>query len=450
MKNKIKKIKYNNLNGEFSVDGDKSISHRAIMIGSIAEGITEISGFLKGEDCISTIRCFRDLGIKIQEDNITNTIRVHGKGLNGLTKPKNTLDVGNSGTTMRLISGILVAQNFNTTLTGDSSIQKRPMQRVIDPLIQMGAGISSLSNDGKAPLLINNIQDTKNKKLNSINYIMPIATAQVKSAIILASLYASTPTQITEKFQTRNHTELMLKSFGADIQVSKDNKNIIVNPITQKNKLKAQKIDICGDISSASFFIAGALITPNSHIIIKNVGINKTRTGFLDVLIKMGANINLISNNKNNNNNNNNFEKSCDIEVKYSKLTACEIGGSTIPLMIDEIPLFALVASFADGISVVKDAEELKFKESNRLTTTAIELNKIGASIKETQDGLIINGNLNKNFEGGVCESYNDHRIAMMLVIASLRSKNSIELNNHSCINISFPNFFDILDKLNN
>ena len=423
----MKKILLNNksLNGKTTVLGDKSISHRAIMIGALAEGITNIKGFLKGEDCIATINCFKELGIKIVENE--DMISVYGNGLYGLKKPKNQLYVGNSGTTIRLISGILSAQKFSSIVTGDSSIIKRPMKRIVEPLSLMGANIES--DNGFAPLYING------SNLKGIEYNMPIASAQVKSAILLASLFAKNKTTIIEKYKSRDHSEIMLKQFGANISI---NNNVIEsNPIS---KLIPQNINICGDISSACFIIVGALITKNSHIIIENVGINPTRTGFLEVLLKMGANIKFL------NIKYINGEKVCDIEVKSSKLKACDISGDIIPKMIDEIPLFALVASLASGTSVVKDAEELKFKESNRIKTISTELNKIGANIIETSDGMIIEGD--KIFYGNECESYNDHRIAMCIAIASLVCNEPIILNNYECVNISFPNFFDILENL--
>lgn len=423
----MKKILLHNksLKGKAEVLGDKSISHRAIMFGALAEGVTNVTGFLKGEDCISTINCFKQLGIKIEENE--NVISIYGNGLYGLKKPESQLYVGNSGTTIRLISGILSAQQFSSNITGDSSIIKRPMKRIIEPLSLMGATIES--NNGLAPLNITG------GNLNGIEYNMPVASAQVKSAILLASLFANGKTTIIEKYKSRDHSEIMLKQFGADINV---NNNVVEsNPI---NKLVPQNIKICGDISSACFIIVGALITKNSHIIIENVGINPTRTGFLEVLLKMGANINFL------NIQYINGEKVCDIEVKSSQLKSCNISGDIIPRMIDEIPLFALVASLANGTSVVKDAEELKFKESNRIKTISSELNKIGANIKETDDGMIIEGN--KGFYGNECESYNDHRIAMCIAIASLVCDEPIILNNYECINISFPNFFDILENL--
>lgn len=422
----LKQLLYNkNLNGRFSVLSDKSISHRAIMLGALSEGKTIIKNFLNAEDCLSTINCFKDMGIKITEDN--NIVTVYGNGLYGLKKPKSTLYVGNSGTTIRLISGILSAQNFSCSITGDSSILKRPMKRIIEPLSLMGANISS--KDYFAPLQI------ESSSLKGIKYNMPIDSAQVKSCILLASLYAKGNTVVIERNKSRNHTEIMLDYFGADIKIK--NNIIQTKPI---KKLNPQNITICGDISSASFFIVSALITKNSHIIIENVGINPTRTGFLEILLKMGANINLL------NTRYINGEKVADIEVKSSKLKSCDISGDIIPKMIDEIPLFALVASLSDGTSIVKDATELKFKESNRINTIATELNKIGANIIQTDDGMIIEGG--KKFVAKECKSYKDHRIAMCMAVASLVCEEPIFLEDADCVNISFPNFFDLLESL--
>lgn len=420
-----KKLIYNkNLKGITTILGDKSISHRAIMLGAISEGITTIKGILKGEDCLNTIECFKNMGVKIED--YKDIIKIYGNGLYGLKQPKEELYVGNSGTTIRLISGILSAQKFNAKITGDTSIEKRPMKRIIEPLSLMGAKIKS--NNNFAPLKFTP------SLLKGINYKMPIDSAQVKSAILLASLYAKGETIIEENFKSRNHTEIMLKNFGANISI----KNNIIKS-SNINKLNAQNIEIFGDISSACFIIVGALITKNSHIIIKNVGINPTRTGFLEVLLNMGANINFL------NIKYVNGEKICDIEVKSSNLKSFNIYGEIIPRMIDEIPLFAIVASLSNGVSIVKDAKELKFKESNRIKTI-LEFNKIGANIKETNDGLIIEGN--RHFIGNKCESYNDHRIAMCLAIASLICKEPIILNNYECINISFPTFFKVLEDL--
>lgn len=421
-----KELIYNkNLNGEITVPGDKSISHRAIIFGALAEGVSKVKGVLKGEDCIATMNCFRELGIKIEEEG--DDIYVYGNGLYGLKKPNKELFAGNSGTTMKLLSAILSVQDFSTVITGDSSLSKRPMKNLITPLSMMGADISS-TNDF-CPLYING------SKLKGIEYTMPSPTAQVKSAILLASLYADGDTTIIEKIKSRNHTEIMFRQFGLDIHI----KDGVIHT-SKVDKIIPAEIEVCGDISSASFIIAGAVITENSHVIIRNVGVNPTRMGFVQALIKMGANIKLLNARVVNS------EKVADIEVKSSKLNGIEISGEIIPLMIDEVPLFALVASLADGTSVVRDAVDLRGKETDRIKAIVTELNKLGADIKETKDGMIIQGN--KTFVATECESYNDHRIAMCLVIASLVCKEPIMVDNIDCINVSFPNFFEILDKL--
>jgi len=403
------------------VDGDKSISHRAVMIGAIAEGTTVIHNFLNGADCVSTIECFRSMGIKIELDN--KTVVVHGKGLYGLTQPSQALDVGNSGTTIRLLCGLLSAQNFSSTLTGDDSIKKRPMDRVITPLQMMGADITY------PPINING------KKINSVEYTLPVASAQVKSAILFASLFAETETIINEPIPTRNHTELMLNYFGGKIHT--ENKKIISTPI---KRLEAKEITIPNDISSAAFFIVASLICENSYVTLTNVGVNPTRMGLITTLQKMGGDIKL-KNHKTLAN-----EPVCDIEVKSSKLTATEISGDIIPSMIDEIPIFSIAALFATGTTIIKNAEELKFKESNRLSALATELKKLNAKIEETTDGLIIEGG--HVLYGDKVSTYNDHRIAMSLAIASLKTIGHVELDNPDCVNISFPRFFDILKRL--
>lgn len=414
-----------NITGKINVPGDKSISHRAIMIGSISEGITEIDGFLKGKDCISTINCFKNLGIIIEE--YKNKIIVYGKGIYGLKRPQDILNVENSGTTIRLISGILAAQKFSCEISGDSSILKRPMERIIKPLLKMGAEI--YSENGLAPLKI------KGANLTGIEYEMPIASAQVKSAILLASLYAKGKTTIFEKEPTRNHSEIMLNYFGANIIVQGN--KITCNPI---ERLIGKKIYVSGDFSSAAFFITATLILPNSSILIENVGVNKTRIGFLKTIIKMGGNIKIL------NKRNINGEDVADISVKSSKLKGTEVSGEIVPTMIDEIPLFALLATLAKGESIVKNATELKVKESNRIHSVKEELNKLGAGIRETDDGMIIKGS--RRLRGSICNSHNDHRIAMCISIASLVCDGNTVLNNPECVDISFPNFFEILENL--
>lgn len=416
----------NNINTEITVPGDKSISHRAVMFGSLAKGDTEITGFLTGDDCMSTISCFRKLGVDIDIDG--EHIIVHGKGLHGLSTPKEVLDVGNSGTTIRLISGILAAQPFDTVLNGDASIQKRPMKRVILPLTEMGADIES-TNNGYAPLTIHG------KKLHSIEYTMPVASAQVKSSILLASLFAEGETVINEPVASRDHTEIMLNYFGANI-TNTDGK-IVSKPV---DELYAKPVEVPGDISSAAFFMVAGLIVPNSHIIIKNVGINPTRTGIIDALKSMGGDISIL------NERTAGGEAVADIEVKTSQLKATTLSGDIIPRMIDEIPVFAVAALHAEGTTTVKDAQELKVKESNRIATMSEELKKMGANITETEDGMIIPGN--QSLKGAVTESHLDHRVAMSIAIAALTAEGSTTINNSDCVAISFPDFYKILDSL--
>lgn len=414
------------LKGSIKIPGDKSISHRAVMFGSIAKGDTNIKGFLTGDDCMSTIACFRKLGIDIETagENVT----VHGKGLRGLKAPKGTLDVGNSGTTIRLISGILSAQDFDCVLNGDASIRKRPMRRIIDPLSLMGADIES-TNGGYAPLTIHG------KKLNAIEYTMPVASAQVKSSILLASLFAEGTTVIREPVASRDHTEIMLNYFGANI---KNSKGIITS--TPVEELYGGDIEVPGDISSAAFFIAAGLIVPNSHIIIENVGVNPTRTGIVDAFKAMGGNVNII------NERSSGGEPVADIEVKTSHLRSITLEGSIIPRMIDEIPVFAVAALCAEGTTVVKDAEELKVKESNRIATMSEELGKLGVTIEETDDGMIIKGG--QRIKSGTVYSHLDHRVAMSCAVAGLIGDGDTCITDADCVGISFPDFYEKLESL--
>lgn len=414
------------LKGTIKIPGDKSISHRAVMFGSLAKGDTEITGFLRGDDCMSTISCFKKLGIDI--DVTDDKVIVHGKGLKGLSAPKETLDVGNSGTTIRLISGILSAQNFDSVLNGDASIQKRPMKRVINPLSLMGASIDS-TNDGYAPLTIHG------SKLKAIEYTMPVASAQVKSAILLASLFAEGTTVINEPVASRDHTEIMLNYFGADI---KNNKGVITsNPVEE---LYGRNLEVPGDISSAAFFMVAGLVVPDSHIIIENVGINPTRTGIIDALQAMGGYVKVLNERKSGG------ELVGDIEVKTSHLKATTLEGSIIPRMIDEIPVFAVAALCAEGTTYVKDASELKVKESNRIATMSTELGKMGVTITETDDGMIIEGN--QKLKGSTVYSHLDHRVAMSCAIAALIAEGRTTITDADCVGISFPDFYDILENL--
>ena len=342
------KLKYKHpLKGEVTIPGDKSISHRAVMFGALAKGTTEVTNFLQGADCLSTIDCFRRLGISIE--NTQDKILVHGKGLHGLSKPDTMLDVGNSGTTTRLISGILAGQKFETTLNGDESIQTRPMKRIMEPLSMMGSDITSIRGNNCAPLCI------KGAPLHGIHYKSKVASAQVKSCILLAGLYADGTTSVTEPSVSRNHTELMLRGFGADV-VCKD-KTASITPVSE---LFSQKIEVPGDISSAAYFIAAGLIVPGSEILVKNVGINPTRDGLIRVCQAMGADMTLLNKRENGG------EPVADVLVRYSSLNAATIEGEIIPTLIDEIPMIAVMACFAKGTTIIKDAAELKVKESNR------------------------------------------------------------------------------------
>lgn len=418
----IKRIKQS-----ITVPGDKSISHRAIMLSSIAEGESKIHNFLMGDDCLSTIKCFRKMQVPIEI--IENKIKVKGVGLKGLKKPDSTLDVGNSGTTIRLMCGILAGQNFDCEITGDDSIQNRPMDRIIIPLGQMGSVINSIKKEGCAPLRI------QGNKLTAINYNMPVASAQVKSAVLLAGIYAEGTTSILEIQKSRDHTERMLNYMGTNIK--QDGLSILFNP---PNRLYAKEIYVPGDISSAAFFLVLGAIVRDAEILIENVGLNPTRTGIIDVLKLMGANIK-ISNKRILNR-----EPVGDIYITDSDLKGIEIGGNIIPRLIDEIPVIAVAATLAEGVTVIRDAEELKVKESNRIKAIVTELKKIGAHIEETDDGMIVYGK--KSLQGGTVESYNDHRIAMALSMAGLLSEEGVVINSSHCVDISFPNFFDILDRM--
>ena len=422
----MKFTRSNGLHGEVTIPGDKSISHRSVMFGSIAKGETEITNFLQGADCLSTISCFRAMGIEIENDG--NRVLVHGKGLHGLTKPNHVLDCGNSGTTTRLISGILSAQNFDVTLTGDASIQKRPMKRIMDPLSLMGADIRSINENGCAPLAISG------RPLHGIHYQSPVASAQVKSAILLAGLYADGETRVTEPYVSRNHSELMLSHFGADVHT--EDTTAVIRPVKE---LYGQKIEVPGDISSAAFFLAAGLLIPDSEILIRNVGINPTRDGILRICKDMGADITLL-------NEKTSGEPTADLLVRSSILHGTVIGGSVIPTLIDELPMIAAMACFADGETIIKDASELKVKESNRIAVMVENLSAMGADVEETEDGMIIRGG--KPLHGAVIDSHLDHRIAMTFAITGCMAEGETEILGAECVNISYPGFYDDLKRL--
>ncbi|WP_408021607.1 3-phosphoshikimate 1-carboxyvinyltransferase [Siminovitchia acidinfaciens] len=415
------------LSGTFRVPGDKSISHRAVMLGAIADGKTKVHGLLTGDDCLNTIDCFRKLGVQISQEG--EYVEIDGTGFDGLKEPHEILDVGNSGTTIRLMLGILAGAPFHTCLIGDDSITNRPMDRVARPLRQMGAKIDGRENGSFAPISI------RGGGLEGIDYASPVASAQVKSAILLAGLQAEGTTTVIEPQTSRDHTERMLTAFGCQVEVDG-----LKTTIKGKQDLKGTTIQVPGDISSAAFFLIAGAIVPNSELKIKNVGINPTRTGILEVLEEMGADI-LIEETDSNN-----FEPVADITIKTSVLKGIEIGGDIIPRLIDEIPIIALAATQAKGRTVIKDAAELKVKETNRIDTVVDELSKMGAKIEATEDGMIIHGGT--ELLPAVVNSHGDHRIGMMLAIASCIAKGETVIENSEAISISYPNFFQHLKEL--
>ena len=411
----IKKL--TNLHGELTVPGDKSISHRAVMFGSLAKGTTKITHFLEGADCLSTISCFRKMGIDIENNN--GEILVHGKGLHGLSAPVDILDVGNSGTTTRLISGILAGQNFVSELTGDDSIQSRPMKRIMTPLLSMGADIASIKGNNCVPLRI------IGHPLKAIHYDSPVASAQVKSCVLLAGMYSDGITSVTEPVLSRNHTEIMLNYFGARVTSEGTTASIAPEPY-----LFAREITVPGDISSAAYFIAAGLLVPGSEILLKNVGINPTRDGLLRVCKDMGADITLLNVNMDG-------EPTADLLVRASSLHGTTVGGEIIPTLIDEIPMIAVMAAFAEGTTVIKDAKELKVKESDRILVMAENLSRMGADITPTDDGMIIHGG--KPLHGAEIDSYLDHRVAMSFAVAGLLCDGPLSIKGGDCVKISYP-----------
>lgn len=420
------------LKGEVTIPGDKSISHRSIMLGSIALGTTEITHFLEGADCLSTIDCFHKMGVEIERK--PSSILVHGKGLRGLTAPASTLNVGNSGTTTRLISGILSGQNFATTLSGDDSLNSRPMKRIMTPLNTMGAHIRSLNDNGCAPLHI------RPGALHGIHYQSPVASAQVKSAVLLAGLYADSPTSVTEPALSRNHTELMLQGFGAYVATDLHTDGTATAHVEPCKELYGQQICVPGDISSAAYFIAAALLVPGSELLVKNVGTNFTRAGFLKVCKAMGADIETVSQTIEGG------ESRADLLVRYSHLKGTVIEGDIIPTLIDEIPMIAIMAAFADGQTVIRDAAELKVKETNRIDTVTVGLKAMGADITPTDDGMIIEGTGHLN--GASIQSHLDHRIAMAFSVAGLASDGETQIVDSQCVDVSYPEFYATLNSI--
>ena len=418
--------KQTRLRGELTVPGDKSISHRAVMFGSLAQGTTRITHFLEGADCLSTISCFRKMGVDIERN--ASEILVHGKGLHGLSAPSGILDVGNSGTTTRLISGILAGQSFTSELNGDASIQSRPMKRIMTPLQSMGADIVSIKGNGCAPLRITG------KPLQAVHYQSPVASAQVKSCVLLAGMYADGITSVTEPVLSRNHTEIMLNYLGAKVTSQGTTASIEPEPL-----LRAREIQVSGDISSAAYFIAAGLLTPNSQILLRNVGINPTRDGILKVCRAMGADITLLNVNEEG-------EPVADLLIRSSQLHGTTVEGSIIPTLIDEIPMIAVMAAFAEGTTVIRDAAELKVKESDRIAVVTEGLRRMGADIQPTEDGMIIHGG--KPLQGAKINSYLDHRIAMSFAVAGTICDGTMDIVNGDCVNISYPGFYKDLYSL--
>ncbi|MSN24340.1 MAG: 3-phosphoshikimate 1-carboxyvinyltransferase [Geobacter sp.] len=415
------------LKGDLTVPGDKSISHRSIMLGAIANGITTVRGFLRGEDNMSTMHAFRSMGVRIDDDG--ETLSIHGLGLHGLQEPGDVLDCGNSGTTIRLITGLLSGQSFFSVVTGDQYLRKRPMKRVVEPLTRMGARILGRNQGSLAPLAISG------GLLKAIDYQSPVSSAQIKSSIMLAGLYADGETTVREPSLSRDHSERMFRQFGASLERFEDG-------VTVRGgyELTAQEVSVPGDISSAAFFIVAALVTPNSEIIIRNVGVNPTRTGVIDILKAMGGDIELLDQRELSG------EPVADIQVRSSKLKGISISGSVVPRAIDEFPAVCVAAACAEGVTSVRDAKELRVKETDRITAMAKNLRTLGAVVSETDDGMDITGV--ECLAGGEVESFGDHRIAMSLSVAALVAADEITIKDVDCVATSFPTFFQILEKV--
>ena len=415
------------LNGTIRVPGDKSISHRSIIFGSIAKGQTIVQDILRGEDVLSTIRVFRDLGVSIEDDG--EVIRIQGRGFHGLSAPENPLDMGNSGTSMRLISGVLAGQDFSATMIGDDSLSKRPMDRIAQPLRQMGVVLAGQGERDLPPLTIQG-----NPQLQPISYRLPVASAQVKSALLFAALQADGQSTIIEKEKTRDHTEDMIRQFGGQIDV--DGKTITIQG---GQEFTAQTVVVPGDISSAAFWLVAGLIVPNSRIVLENVGMNQTRTGILDVIAQMGGQVTIEDQDD--------LAKSATLVVETSSLTATVIKGELIPRLIDELPIIALLATQANGQTIIADAEELRVKETDRIQVVADSLNAMGATVQPTPDGMVITGPT--PLHGAQLATYGDHRIGMMAAIAALLVQDGdVYLDRAEAINTSYPSFFNDLEAL--
>ncbi len=412
--------------GEIVVPGDKSISHRSIMLGALAHGITTVHGFLRGEDNMSTMHAFRAMGVEIIDDG--KTIQIYGRGLHGLREPDDVLDCGNSGTTIRLISGLLSGQSFFSVVTGDQYLRKRPMRRVVEPLTLMGARIAGRNGGTLAPLAING------GPLKGIDYQSPVSSAQIKSSLMLAGLYADGETKVTEPSLSRDHSERMFKFFGASLTRHE-------NAVTVRGgiELTAQHVTVPGDISSAAFFMVAALITPNSELLIKNVGVNPSRTGIIDILQAMGGDIKLLEQREISG------EPVADILVRSSQLKGISISGDIVPRAIDEFPAICVAAARAEGVTTIRDAKELRVKETDRITAIAGNLRTVGITVTEFEDGMDIIGS--ELLLGGTVDSCGDHRIAMSMSVAALVASSAITVTDIGCVATSFPTFFPLLEK---
>jgi len=413
--------------GEIAVPGDKSISHRSVMLGAIANGVTTVRGFLRGEDNMATMGAFRAMGVRIEDDG--ETVTIHGQGLHGLKEPADILDCGNSGTSIRLLTGLLAGQSFFSVVTGDQYLRKRPMKRVVEPLARMGARIMGRDKGTLAPLAISG------GSLNAIGYESPVSSAQVKSAIMLAGLYADGETSVREPTLSRDHSERMFRLFGASLEVF--NNGVTVRGGTE---LAGQEISVPGDISSAAFFMVAALITPGSELLIRNVGINPTRTGILDILRAMGGDIELLNEGEVSG------EPVADILVRSSRLKGIPISGSVVPRAIDEFPAICVAAACAEGRTTVRDARELRVKETDRIAAMATNLRALGVTVEECDDGMDVVGV--ERLGGGAVQSFGDHRIAMSLSVAALVSNGGITISDVDCVATSFPAFFPLLDQV--
>lgn len=425
------------LRGEITVPGDKSISHRAVMLGSIAKGTTEITGFLSGADCLSTVDCFRRLGVEISVNEQEGKVTVCGRGLRGLRPASDpvSLYTGNSGTTTRIISGILAPQPFTSVISGDASIATRPMRRIMQPLSQMGAHIESVNGNDCAPLRI------EGRDLHGITYHSPVASAQVKSSILCAGLYAEGVTEVVEPSLSRDHTERMLRAFGAEIDSFEEKDGWHARTKTCP-ELEARRIHVPGDISSAAYFIAAASLIPGSEILIRGVGINPTRAGMIEVAQSMGADISILGIRRDS------AEPAADLLVRYAPLHGVTIGGSVIPALIDEIPVLAVMAACAEGTTYIKDAAELKVKETDRIDTITKGLSAMGCSVVPENDGMIIEGNSGAPLTGSAIKTYGDHRIAMAFSVAALAARGETVIDDEHCVDVSYPGFYRDLDSL--